>query len=366
MSMYLSLLILTRTGMKCLPRNKLATANGGILHDCHAEILAIRTFNRFLIDECSRLAGDTDAISQVIERRPAHELTESKPQLFTVKVDIKIHMYCSESPCGDASMELVMQAQLDPTPWNRSLDLDRDGDELPGRADFARLGIVRRKPGKMKLFDVQDMNLAKTWKARPDAPQSLSKSCSDKLSIYQCITVLRSITAFLITPENAYIKSVVLPSSQYVTESVDRAFSSMGRMKKAIERSTVWANGYGFSPFRVVTTDLEFEYSKRSQAGHSNPVPSNKCVVWTPSFNEIIINGVLQGRKVADRNAASLISRRQMWSAVDYLTTLPSDAQYSSIKKHQALKERSRVKKEVVDALGSWIANDGDDMFRLS
>lgn len=139
-----------RTGMKCLPRNKLPTANGRVLHDCHAEILAVRTFNRFLIDECSRLAGDLDATSHIIERRQAHEMTVSKSQPFTIKGNIRIHMYCSEAPCGDASMELVMEAQLDPTPWNRPPRGDQNEGELHGRADFARLGIVRRKPGMME------------------------------------------------------------------------------------------------------------------------------------------------------------------------------------------------------------------------
>jgi tRNA-specific adenosine deaminase 1 len=35
------------TGVKCLPQNKVAEACGLALHDSHAEILAIRGFNRF-------------------------------------------------------------------------------------------------------------------------------------------------------------------------------------------------------------------------------------------------------------------------------------------------------------------------------
>lgn len=44
------------TGMKCLPQSKLPLAKGNVLHDWHAEVLAIRGFNRWLVDECEELA----------------------------------------------------------------------------------------------------------------------------------------------------------------------------------------------------------------------------------------------------------------------------------------------------------------------
>lgn len=149
-------------------------------------------------------------------------------------------------------------------------------------------------------------------------------------------------------------------------QAVARAFGSRGGMKKIAERLDVWKDGYGFDPFQAVATDLEFDYSKRSKIGHNGLVPSNKCIIWSPYFKETIINGVLQGRKASDKNAASLISRRQMWHAVDLLTPITPHTQYRSIKKHHALIERTRVKNDVVDALGGWIPNDGDDVFSLA
>ena len=46
-------------------------------------------------------------------------------------------------------MELVMEAQEDASPWPMKSHVD--GEQalaLPGRGDFSKLGIVRRKPGK--------------------------------------------------------------------------------------------------------------------------------------------------------------------------------------------------------------------------
>jgi tRNA-specific adenosine deaminase 1 len=132
--------------MKCLPRSKLSSANGNVLHDCHAEILAIRTFNRYLVHECSRLADDASAESCIVERNSEAQIAPLSPYPYSIRQGITIHMYCSEAPCGDASMELIMDAQEDPTPWGRPAP--ETPEDMPGRADFAHLGIVRRKPGE--------------------------------------------------------------------------------------------------------------------------------------------------------------------------------------------------------------------------
>jgi tRNA-specific adenosine deaminase 1 len=128
--------------MKCLPREKILAAKGIVLHDCHAEILAIRTFNRFLIEECRGLAIGSIVESPIVEQRTPSEISSESPQPFAIRNGVKIHMYCSEAPCGDASMELIMQAQDDATPWAQK------PKGMPGRGDFAQLGIVRRKPGQ--------------------------------------------------------------------------------------------------------------------------------------------------------------------------------------------------------------------------
>lgn len=80
--------------MKCLPASKIRDANGIVLHDWHAEILAIRTFNRFLLDECQALL---EGGSNIVERIPRHSAQATRP--FRIKDDVKILMYCSEAPC---------------------------------------------------------------------------------------------------------------------------------------------------------------------------------------------------------------------------------------------------------------------------
>ena len=138
------------TGMKCLPESRLSFLDSStVLHDWHAETLAIRAFNHFLLQECHQLTSCTSYTSTVLQLRKTSELSEN-PSLppFCIRQSLSIMMYCSEAPCGDASMELVMEAQDDPTPWPIPAALEGSASALLGRGFFSELGVVRRKPGK--------------------------------------------------------------------------------------------------------------------------------------------------------------------------------------------------------------------------
>ena len=133
------------TGMKCLPGFKSSLLDSGtVLHDWHAEILALRAFNRFLLQECHRVVSYANYESLVLRRRQSCEGL----QPFSIRDGLRIMMYCSEAPCGDASMELVMEAQEDPTPWPVNISGEGATSGLLGRGSFSQLGVVRRKPCK--------------------------------------------------------------------------------------------------------------------------------------------------------------------------------------------------------------------------
>ena len=138
------------TGMKCLPNSKRPLLESGtVLHDSHAEILTIRAFNHFLLQECHQLASCSNYKSPILDWRQAPEMSDFKDfQPFTIREGLKILMYCSEAPCGDASMELVMEAQDDPTPWPMTVSEEGATPNLLGRGSFSQLGVVRRKPCK--------------------------------------------------------------------------------------------------------------------------------------------------------------------------------------------------------------------------
>ena len=137
--------------MKCLPAAKVPQAAGSVLHDWHAETVALRAFNHYLLQECLRLAHHPGDQSILIRRKELLEISEDQGlQPFTIHENLKFHMYCSEAPCGDASMELVIEAQDDPTPWPSASASAPVAvlEILKGRGYFSELGIVRRKPGR--------------------------------------------------------------------------------------------------------------------------------------------------------------------------------------------------------------------------
>ena len=84
--------------MKCLPQDKISRAQGIVLHDWHAEVLAIRSFNRFLLEECRALISQKKS-SEYIRLRDESERTEALFQPFALHDGINLHMYCSEAPC---------------------------------------------------------------------------------------------------------------------------------------------------------------------------------------------------------------------------------------------------------------------------
>lgn len=141
--------------MKCLPSasNTLLAANH-VLHDWHAEIVAIRAFNHFLLEEARLLALNPDYDSTILRTWTPSDCQDAMQQPFAIRDDARIVMYCSEAPCGDASMELVMEAQEDATPWPVTSNDDGTLSQLLGRGFFSQLGIVRRKPCE-SLFQTQ-------------------------------------------------------------------------------------------------------------------------------------------------------------------------------------------------------------------
>ncbi|KAF2744859.1 hypothetical protein M011DRAFT_159385 [Sporormia fimetaria CBS 119925] len=370
------------TGMKCLPTNKIPEANGNILHDWHAEVLALRAFNRFLLDEIIASLTPPYIPSEYLLPRPLDDQTPTDPQPFKLDPTLQIHMYCSEAPCGDASMELVMSAQEDATPWTSApqtipsppedatqdsilsspaVELSASSSAPPtilrGRSHFSHLGAIRLKP------------------SRPDAPPTLSKSCTDKITLTQCTSLLSSLASLLVSPKNAYLTSLVLPQSQYVETACTRAFSPAGRMSGVTSKlQSTWIGGHAFIPFTVQPTTREFAYSRRSVLPNEKAVPCNISAVSTSRFQESLIGGVLQGRKQMDPRGASKISRQGMWKAVlqvagvvgvPVLKDVLEGKRYADVKGAAVLEGRRRVKEDVRGVLKGWVRNTGDEGWGL-
>ncbi|KAJ5084575.1 hypothetical protein NUU61_009154 [Penicillium alfredii] len=325
--------IAVTSGAKCLPASHIPRCRGLVLHDCHAEILAIRAFNYWLLTECYgflskerqqmtsphlNTGSGLNHISEspFIRRRNIEKASHASSSLaidwppFEFQPDVTVYMYCTCAPCGDASMELCMAAQEDATPWEvlrqpdpNSTDLEKGEEKSPvlldGRAHFSLLGVVRRKPARM------------------DAESTRSKSCSDKLALRQVSSLLSAETSRFVAPTgNAYLAGLILPEAEISRAACERCFGETGRMQALTGRSwptspeeNAQKTAYRFHPFRVLSVPAEeiqalWRFAKpkpiptcpassaSEQQGDTTPTqkkskPGNVSAVWTvaPSFS---------------------------------------------------------------------------------
>lgn len=125
-----------------------------------------------------------------------------------------------------------------------------------------------------------------------------------------------------------------------------------------------WQGSYRYQPFVVQTTDREFEFSRRCVAANNGMLKgSNISAVWNPGLQEILINGVLQGRKQTDPRGASAISRVRMSHTAagihKQIESQQPEPIFVQIEAYsQSLLDRDKVKEDVRNkALGGWIRN---------
>ncbi|EXJ95918.1 hypothetical protein A1O1_01043 [Capronia coronata CBS 617.96] len=373
------------TGTKCLAASALPSCRGSVLHDCHAEILALRGFNYWLLAELQKLLEKPEHESSILESAKAdgtapRQMSISTPQApYRLKSTISIYFFTTEAPCGDASMEILMSS-MPPhaaTPWSVE---DINNTVLQGRGHFSLLGHVRRKP------------------ARADAEPSLSKSCTDKLALKQFTSIISfPADLFVQKTENAFIRTTLVYADQYNSTGYRRAFSPSGRLLN------VEHLGHFFDIVTLPPDFPRFLFSKDNRSSEllspNRTKASNISALWIrhPSQEEtgvleVLINGVKQGYKQWDERPgkASVVSRRSLWETGIRIAQLASHncgssdgSAISCMKWHMDVSQtlcmnsyctaKSTVmrsshldlKQHVREALGNWTNNRGDDEWSL-
>lgn len=373
------------TGTKSLPVSTLPKCHGLILHDCHAEILALRGLNYWLLCEIQRLLESESFASEWIEFVPPGKddfngnVVEGEYLPIRLRERVEISLFSTEAPCGDASMELLVAATeaagRDITPWPSSaLSEDAPEPQLPpGRGCFSNLGALRRKP------------------ARADAEISMSKSCTDKLTMKQFTGLLNlPVDLFVQLTDEVFLKRMVMYGDAWSETGYTRAFSAQGRLEKFLRTNSLFESQRPrfFEVVALPNHFERFEFEKgREVAGGQKSRVSNFSTLWIAAgdedVTEVLVNGVKQGFKQFDERErkGSVVCRRNMMKQAARVAALlrnkglslsvelgpsPVISTYSTLKSMQRRSERVRLKRTILDRLGGWPSKKCEDNFDVS
>jgi tRNA-specific adenosine deaminase 1 len=342
-------------------------------------VLALRALNRFFLTEALAVLQNVDVhyTSPFISLRSSEENQDNvnlcPQQPFEIRKNVSIWMFSTEAPCGDASMEVLMaEKEGDVEPWDKEPD---EPDLLQGRGYFSALGKVRRKP------------------SRRDAEATMSKSCTDKLTLKQVLSILSFPASLVIrATENAYLSGLIVPSTRYSEAGFQRAFGLSGRLASIQTRQLppclqlrpfkTYALAADFEPFPFAKTGVAQQPLK---VGNISAVFIKALHPCNVEINETILGGVKQGHRpfVNDPKKPSMVCRLRLWELVRLIISriqeeesIPAKVKqellhtgtattYAEVKASHPNAHRRAAKEIVTRSLGKWPKNSGDEAWSL-
>lgn len=334
------------TGVKALSTKYRRYSKGTMVHDLHAEVLCLRLFNYFLVEEID------NADSKLVEK-----YGDGK---FRIKQDVELALYVSEPPCGDASMKYIAG---DRKPWVKRQKVLRersDNDDVGkvrGKDDYGEAGMVRGR----NYYD--NVGVVRTKPGRADSEITLSKSCSDKLCLKQLTGITNSFTARLF-PDGIFLKYLVLQKGKIDHADFDRCFFLRIQPKLLLEPSI-------HSPRLELGPPLHclrlLEYGSDSYPFHkpdsAESVPSPLSLLHVvPNKTQVLNNGVKNGSFVKNMapkpSGQSFICNRQIYLQCKQLldTDQPN---YHKFKLGNG--RREKMKNYGKALLGGWQNTEIDD-----
>lgn len=216
------------TGTKCIGGESISDS-GLAVNDCHGEVIARRSFLRFLylqLEYCSK------GQESIFEMAPSG--------LYAVKPGITFHLYISTAPCGDARIFSPTEVVPDNHPQRASRGLAR----------------VKIEAGEGTVLAT---NQIQTWDGILNGERIYTMSCSDKLARWNVLGAQGALLSIFVEP--IYFKSLIIGSlyhEQHTIRAVYQRVSGISGLPKGYAVS--------FPLMRGVTNQLARETTKSAQS----------------------------------------------------------------------------------------------------
>ncbi|XP_042294360.1 tRNA-specific adenosine deaminase 1 isoform X2 [Sceloporus undulatus] len=296
------------TGTKCLGREQMRRS-GDVLNDSHAEVVAKRSFQRYLLHQLQMAAARQDPRSIFA---PGAEGGGK----WALRPGVRFAFFSSQTPCGDASIIPVTEAEAQPRGALKRAEAlgmparEREAREAPGHGpapkkpkaevtdpasaatgaanslqakvvDIHRTG-AKCVPGEAgdPLLPGSAFHATGLLRVKPGrGPRTTSMSCSDKLARWNILGWQGALLMhFLERP--VYLPTIILAQCPYSPEAMRRAI--VDRCRSVLNLP----NGFHVQELEVVQSQLCFIHSReavQASCGSSQGkvVPCGAAISWS-------------------------------------------------------------------------------------